>query len=423
METNHFLFIASDWHGHMIWPGGIASYIDSLARGLMSLGDTVKLLAVVRPDENVPVDFLENYEPWAIPFQLIRDSKPTNFLGRKCVSLLDTLRCLSPACRHVLKRTSLFQASTASTARLERLLSIEKPTAIVFGNFDERLYSLALSLLESRRPYGIIAHGCEIARPLNNKINDLVQRETLLKGASWIAANSRHTKSLILEMWRIPPERIKILHPPISDEAIRESAALEPTAGKDDGLSLVTICRLVRGKGVDIVLRALKILAARGIPYRYVIGGEGPERSFLEALVDELGLRDKVHFKGSVHGAEKWRLLRNADVYVMPSRFDPAILPWQESFGIAFVEAAAFGVPAVGSRSGGIPDAVVDGYTGILVPEESPGDLAAALTLFYREPEIRKQMGRAAGERARRQFSPKVIAARFREEASNGVKR
>jgi len=410
-ETNHFLFIASDYKP---WPGGIAEYIDSLARGLMSLGDTAKVLAVVRPEEEERIDFLEKYEPWAIPFPLVHDDKPANFLGRKCVSLLEILRCLSPVCRHVLERTALFEASTSAIARFERFLANENPTAIVFGNFDEKLYPLALSLLEQGRPYGIIAHGCEIARLSHSKTNDLVIRGSMLKGASWIAANSRHTKSL-LEMWRIPPEKIKILHPPISEEAIRESAALEPTSRNDDALSLVTICRLVKGKGVDLVLRALKILAARGIPYRYVIGGDGPERSFLEALVDELGLRDKVHFKGSVYGEEKWNLLRNADVYVMPSRFDPAT-PWQESFGIAFAEAAAFAVPAVGSRSGGIPDAVVDGDTGILVPEESPADLADALTLLYRKPETRKEMGRAARERARRQLSPKAISARFREE-------
>ena len=389
----------------------------------MRLGDAVKMLAVVRPEENIPADFLEKYEPWAIPLQLVCDDKPANWLGRKCVSLLEILRCLSPTCRRVLEKTPFFKASKSAIVRFERLLSQERPTAIVFGNFDDRLYPLALSLLERRLPYGIIAHGCEICRLPNGKPNDLVKRGVMLKGASWIAANSRHTKTL-LEAWRIPPEKIKILHPPISEEAMKESARLEPTPKKDDALNLVTICRLVRGKGIDIVLRALKILAARGIPYRYAVGGDGPERKYLEELANELGLCDKVHFMGSVVGEEKWRLLRNADVFVMPSRFDPGtppsrfdpgIFPWQESFGIAFAEAAAFGVPAVGSRSGGIPDAVVDGETGILIPEESHADLADALTLFYQKPEIRNQMGRAARERARRQFSPQVIAARFRE--------
>jgi len=280
-----------------------------------------------------------------------------------------------------------------------------------------------LSLLQHRRPYGIIAHGCEICRLPTKKKNEFVIRETMLQGANWIAANSRHTKSLV-EMQGIPAERIKIVHPPMSEEAISESAVFEPAPKKDEDFRLVSICRLVKGKAVDLVLRALKILAARGIPYRYVIGGDGRERGSLEALVDELGLRDRVHFKGSVEGQAKWSLLRDADVFVMPSRFDPAFpWPWRESFGIAFAEAAAFGVPAVGSTSGGIPDVVVDGETGILVPEDSAQDLADALTLLYQKPEIRKQMGVAARERARRQFSPTAIAARFREEVLGAAQR
>jgi len=404
----------------MIWPGGITEYVDSLARGLMRLGDTVRVLGVVQPDETERIAFFETHKPWVIPIQVKQDSKPTNWLGRKCVSLLEILRCLSPGCRRLLERSSFFRASAASIARFERVLSEENPTTIVFVHLNVKLYPLALSLLGAQRPYGIIAHDSEIRLLPTNRRNDLVIRGMMLKGANWIAANSRHTKSL-LEMWGVSPERVKVIHCCMSEEAIRRSAVLEPTLKDGHDLRLVTVCRLVKGKGVDIVLQALKILAQRGIPYRYVIGGEGPERGFLEALVKELGLGDKVHFKGSVAGEGKWRLLRDSDVFVMPSRLDSTI-PWQEGFGIAFVEAAAFGVPAVGSRSGGIPDAVVDGETGILVPEESPVALADALTFLYRNSEIRSEMGRAARERARRQFSPRAIAARFREEVWKAVR-
>ena len=408
--ANRFLFIASDYKP---WPGGIAAYLDTLARGLISLGDTTKVLAIAHPDEKERIGFLETYEPWVTPFPMVQDDKPANWLGRKWFSLLEVLRCLSPTCRRVLERTSLFRASRASIARLEQILSEANPTAIVFGHLDIKLYPLILSLIELQRPYVIIAHGCEISRLPNNKTNDLVIKGLMLKSASWIAANSRHTQAL-LDTWKIPSDKIKVVHPPISEESITESFNVDLPSRHDNVLDLVTICRLVKGKGIDLVMHALKILDATGIPYRYAIGGDGPERGFLETLVDELGLRDKVQFKGSVDGEKKWSLLRNADVFVMPSRFDPTI-PWQESFGIAFVEAAAFGIPAVGSRSGGIPDAVIDGETGILVSEESPADLAGALTFLYRNPETRRKMGGAARERARRDFSPTAIAARFRE--------
>jgi phosphatidylinositol alpha-1,6-mannosyltransferase len=379
----------------------------------MSLGDTAKVLGVVRPDEKERIRFLETYEPWAAPFEVVNDEKPANRVARKCVSLLEILRCWSPTCRRVLERASCFKASTASIARMDQVLAKEMPTAIVFGDLDVNLYALALSLLHRQRPYGILAHGGEVGLSPNSKRNDRVKKGMMLNGASWIAANSRYTKSLV-EMWKVASDRVRVLHPPICEEAISESAVLKPIVRQEDYLRLVTVCRLVKIKGIDIVLRALKILAAKGIPARFAIGGDGPERRVLEALVDELRLRDKVHFEGMVAGEEKWRLFRNSDVFVMPCRGDSKIS--QEGFGIAFVEAAAFGVPSVGTRIGGIAEAVVDSETGILVPEESPVDLADALTRLYRNPEARNEMGRAARERARRLFAPRTIAARFREE-------
>ncbi len=410
---NRFLFIASDWRGAMQWPGGIATYIDSLTRGLRSLGDTVKVVAVTRPYESEWTHLLERYEPWVIPLHQLEDVKPTNWLGRRFVSLLEILRCLSPQGRRLLEKTSIFQASTASIKELEQLLLAEMPTHIVFPFLDVKVYALALFLLEQRRRFGIIAHGFEVGQLPKSKWNDTVTRGVMLKGADWIAANSQHTKTL-LEAWSIPAKRIRVLHPPFSGEVLRESAIPNSESIDENGLNLVTLCRIVKGKGIDIVISALKILAERRIPFRYVVGGEGPERPVVEALADKLGVRDKVQFKGFVDGPEKWRILRSSDVFVMPSRAESVI--HQEGFGIAFVEAAAFGIPGIGSRTGGIPDAVIDGETGILVPDESPSGLADALTFLYRNPETRKRMGRSARERAIREFSPAAVAGRFKEE-------
>lgn len=414
------LLIVSDWQGEMIWPGGIASYVDSLPQAFINLGETVKLLAVLRPNEEEPHRFLEKHEPSVIRFLVAHDKKPANWLGRKIVSALEILRCSSPNLRRIMERTPLFKSSVDSIKRLEKLLSEEGPDAVIFGHFDVKLYSLALCLSEKKLPYVIIAHGCEICPLPHSARNDLALRSTMLRGASLIAANSRHTKSL-MEVWKIPPERIRVIYPPISQDAINESGDFNSTMRAADRFTIVSICRLVRGKGIDLVMRALKILGARGIPYQYFIGGDGPEREYLETMAVTLGISGQVHFMGSVVGQEKWHLLRTADVFVTPSRIDPPAR-WQESFGIAFVEAAAFGLPAVASTSGGIPEAVVDGDTGILVPEESPQGIADALTLLYRNPDIRLRMGNAGRERARSQFSPEAIAANFRNEFAKAAR-
>jgi phosphatidylinositol alpha-1,6-mannosyltransferase len=100
----------------------------------------------------------------------------------------------------------------------------------------------------------------------------------------------------------------------------------------------------------------------------------------------------------------------------MPSRVRPE--DQHEGFGIAFLEAAACGIPSVGTNAGGIPDAVLDGETGMLVEPDSPEALAQTLTFLYRNPAVRMRMGMAARERARTQFSPSIVAAQFHQEVS-----
>lgn len=411
MSAIRFAFIASDYKP---MPGGIAAYIDALARGLIELGHDARVLAVVQPHEKERRAFLNDYQAWVSPFQVAHDVRPRSWVANKFVSSLEIVRCLSPRARNILRRTSFFRASAGSIARLEEVLAEQRPTVVVLGHLDLNLYPLVLLLLERRLPYVIVAHDVEIRR-CPSRINDRVRRGLMLKGARLIAANSHHTKSLV-EAWGISKHRVKIVHPPIAEEAIRESAGLQCAPRERADFNLVTICRLVKGKGIDIVLRALKILTAKQIPCRYVIGGKGDEREFLETLASDLGLKAGVQFKGSITEDEKWHLLRNADVFVMPSRVDTKVQ--HEGFGIAFVEAAAFGVPGVGTRAGGIPDSVVDGRTGILVPQESPESLAEALCFLYRNPKKRREMGRTALLRARAEFSPTAIAARFRDEVS-----
>jgi len=236
----------------------------------------------------------------------------------------------------------------------------------------------------------------------------------MLKGASWIAANSRFTRSE-LKKWKIPDDRIILVNPPISEEAVRQCAQQKPI-NNGGPFTLITVCRVVREKGIDIVLRALSLLKMRGIPCRYVIAGDGIDRDFFQNLAEELKIQDQIHFTGYVSESQKWCLLRSADVFVMASRVTAS--KSHEGFGIAFIEANACGIPAVGTRAGGIPDAIMDGETGLLVEPESPDKLAEALEFLYRHPEQRRQMGEAGMRRAGTQFSPAAIALQFQQEVT-----
>ena len=404
------LVIASDYKPK---PGGIASYLDSLTRGLIACRKNAKVLALVESHETDRLDFLQSYEDWVISLPIVHDQRPHNWLGNKCVSLLEIARCKSPGVRAVLERTSLFKDSATAIVQLKAVLEKEKPMLVVLGHLDLKLYPLVLHLQQIGQPYGIIAHDSEIYF-CKNRVNDRVRRGMIIKGANWIAANSRHTRSLV-EAWGIPREKITIIHPPLSEQAIFISNELDGEV-RDDSFTLITVSRIVPNKAIDLVLKALQIINRNEIPFRYIIVGEGPERESLQRLSTDLGLQNKITFTGYISDEDKWRLLQASDLYVMPSRVRPE--DQHEGFGIAFLEAAACGIPSVGTNAGGIPDAVLDGETGMLVEPDSPEALAQTLTFLYRNPAVRMRMGMAARERARTQFSPSIVAAQFHQEVS-----
>ena len=408
-----FLFIASDYKPKT---GGIAAYLDSLAKGLIQIGNSVNVLGVISPEDKQRQAFLESYEPWVSPFPVLYDKRPNYWLGNSFVSVLEMLRCSSLMARRFLDGTPFFRSSSEATLQLRRFLAEYKPDMIVFGHLDLHQYPFALLLKERGFPFGIIAHDFEVHR-FPGKPNDLFRRGMMLKEASWIAANSRHTKSL-LEKWNISANKLKVIYPPISIEAMDASFALKSCTRIGPVLNIASVCRLVRAKGIDVAIRALRILSDRKIPYKYVIAGDGNERECLEALVDELGLRDSIHFAGQITDADKWHLLSSSHIFVMPSRVDPQIQ--HEGFGIALIEAAAFGVPGIGSSEGGIPEAIIDGETGLLVPQESPEQLADALCFLHSHPNELCGMGRRARERARRQFDPMTVAKLFQEAVMKG---
>jgi len=409
-----FLFFAADYKPK---PGGIAAYLDTLARGLIGLGNSVHVLGVIPPEDTQRLEFLTSYEPWVTPFVVAHDERPKSWAGNNFVSALEMLRCSSPSLQALLDRTPHFRSSAAWVANFLEILKEYKPDTVVLGHLDIYQYPIVLALLRNRVPYGIIAHDFEVHRFVGRQ-NDLLRRGMMLKEAAWIAANSRYTRGELKE-WNIADEKIMLVHPPISEEAIRQSAQ-QKRVENSAVFTLTTICRVVKEKGIDIVLRALKILKAQGVMLRYVVAGDGPDRESFQRLAAELQVEDMVHFAGYISESEKWCLLRSTDIFVMPSRVTPD--QQHEGFGIAYIEANACGVPAVGTHAGGIPDAVIDGETGVLVDPESPEKLAEALSLLYHDPERRKKMGEAGRRRAQTQFSPATVALQFQEEVAKRLR-
>jgi glycosyltransferase involved in cell wall biosynthesis len=250
--------------------------------------------------------------------------------------------------------------------------------------------------------YGGIAAKLRGARLVSTKHNDDPFRtgafrhveRGLCRLADRVIAITESLRRFTVDRVGVPAPKVETIHygldaPP---EPWGENA---PDPVPDGAPILLAVARLVPQKGVDVAVRAL-----RGLPGAWlVVLGEGPERPRLERLARELGVSGRIWLPGRVPDVAAW--LRRADVVVHPARW--------EGFGLALLEAMLCAKPVVASRVSSIPEIVVDGETGILVPPDDPGALADAVSRVTVDP---ARYGEAGLARARREFSVERMASR-----------
>jgi glycosyltransferase involved in cell wall biosynthesis len=173
----------------------------------------------------------------------------------------------------------------------------------------------------------------------------------------------------------------------------------------------VVLCpaRLIPVKGHRHLLDAAARLAARGIDFELRLAGDGPEREPLARRAERLGLGRRVRWLGTLPHAELLRQYREG-------RVDCAVLPsvdlgggLHEGISVALMEAMASGVPAIGTRSGGLPELLAGG-AGLLVEPGDPDDLADALERMLRSPGLREDLALAGRRRIEQEFDVRLIA-------------
>lgn len=175
-----------------------------------------------------------------------------------------------------------------------------------------------------------------------------------------------------------------------------------------DGL-VVSVARLVPKKGLPTLLRAIAALRDRDVAVRVEIVGGGPQEDELRALVADLGLEDVVHLAGPQPRAEVDAALGRAQLFALPCRREDD--GDEDNLPLAILEAMQLGIPVVSTPIAGIPEAVIDGRSGLIVQPDDVDALAAALERLLGDPALRDQL--AAGAR-------EVIAERFDLERNVG---
>ncbi len=175
---------------------------------------------------------------------------------------------------------------------------------------------------------------------------------------------------------------------------------------------LVFAGQLIRGKGVDVMLRALAQVRTR---FEAVILGEGSHRAKCERLCAELGLSDRVSFKGFIPAAEIRAYYREATAVLVPS-------VWPEPLGLVGLEAMQYGLPVVGFDAGGVREWLHDGETGLLVPCMDTTGFAAAIDTLLTDKAKARAMGERGLARAARDhaFQPYIDGLEYSVPARRG---
>lgn len=240
-----------------------------------------------------------------------------------------------------------------------------------------------------RRPLLITLHGSFFApmRRLDSPIFWWTYRK-----AKAIVAPSQYTATSAERRFHIDSEKVHVIHNGVDVD--RFARPVDTTWLRDrfhrDARIILGVGALKARRGFDVVIRAMKDVI-RVVPNAYyVIVGGGDDDGVLRRLASEVGVADHIVFSGHVKDAELPAYFQLCDVYC----HTPRHTGWAfEGFGIVYLQAGAAGKPVVASRSGGVPDAVKDGKTGILVPENNPEATAAALIRVLTDSALASHLG------------------------------
>jgi len=284
-----------------------------------------------------------------------------------------------------------------------------RPTVIVCTHVGVARVAAAMKAAFGT-PYIVLAHGDEVWGRAPGYA---------LRRADAILSVSRFTADQLVRRHGVRVEKIRLLPPafdlPLGQPSIPPERVFERHRlhGKRVLLTVSRLTRAGRYKGCDMVIRALARVRRTMPEVAYVIVGDGDDRPRLERMVREWRLDDVVHFAGDVDDAWLPAYYRGCDLFVMPSRVRLTDPCEGEGFGIVYLEAAAFGKPAIAGREGGSAEAVLDGVTGVLVNPTDPEEIARAILELLRDEARRLALGAQARERVWREFTPECFRQRL----------
>ena len=239
----------------------------------------------------------------------------------------------------------------------------------------------SLELIKTKKKKICLIHSKEINHPKGSSLNKKVL--SVLNNVDHIVANSNYTKNLAVDLG-VEEKKIVIINPgidPVSEVLPKYlDEAEDILKGKKN--RLITVSRFDKRKNHEKVIMAVRNLKEIYPDITYTCIGYGDEEDKLKKLVIELKLEDQVTFLKDVPSDLKNALVARSDIFVMPSIIYKKSV---EGFGIAYVEAAQYGVPSIGGKDGGASDAIIHEKTGLICDGNKLEDIYSSIDNLFRD--------------------------------------
>ena len=225
-----------------------------------------------------------------------------------------------------------------------------------------------------------LLHSKEINHEVGSTFNKRLIKST--NNADFIIANSNFTKRLAIKVG-INPSKISVIFPGIQKPRLIEKASkIKAESIFDESFpKIITVARLDKRKGHDNILMLIKNLKPKFPKIKYVSIGFGKEENSLLKLLKELNLEKEVTFLKNLDDNLKIALIAEANLFLMPSRIEKKSV---EGFGIAFVEAATYGVASIGGKDGGASDAIAHNKTGLICDGNNLNSIYDSVIEFFK---------------------------------------
>lgn len=388
------------------------TFILNQITGLLDLGHEVEIFAEYDPKQQKVHEDIERYH---LMQRVHYPDIPSNRLMRVLKALYLIITNFSKAPAAILRSLNVFKyGKQALSLRLFYTLLpfIGKTNTydIIHCHFGPTgTLGAILKTLGLKGKLVVTFHGYDMSVISVQKGRDIYRR--LFDTAHLLMPISDHWRIKLIEMGADPG---KVFVHRVGIELEHFGFKAQSDQGSET-VKLLTVARLVEKKGIEYGIRAVSIVCQRHPEWfiQYDIVGEGPLRTELEPQIRQLGANEKIRLLGAKTSNELRRLMIQFHIFLLPSV--TAQNGDQEGIPVSLMEAMATGKPILSTVHSGIPELVLDGKSGFLVPERDVDALAEKLEYLIEHPEIWPEMGRAGREFVEKHYDIKKLNHRLVE--------